>query len=77
MKFGRVVLRYANGHADKHTDTLLTILRTPTGGEATSSRLVIVFFFQELMVNEERRDQYILDVYTLQEQRTLPVKFNS
>jgi len=41
VKFGYAVIEiYARGQADKqisrHTDTLITILRTPTGGKVSN-----------------------------------------
>jgi len=32
-------LRYASGQTNRHTDTLVTILRTPTGDEVTRCNL--------------------------------------
>ena len=34
VKFGRVFSRYSSGQTDKQTNTVIAILRTPTGGDA-------------------------------------------
>jgi len=37
VKFGQWFLINASGHTDKETDTLITILSTPTGGEVITN----------------------------------------
>jgi len=36
----KVLFRYTSGQTDRHTDTLITILRTPTGDEVKSKNVV-------------------------------------